>query len=207
MGELSLTTSQAAALDHIRQYADTRRAVANSSIAHMLKMSNLGQDVFESAVSKMKSHARVALHFHPDRLDFKLHSVAEDLLASGIYKSQFETKLSNGSVSAHPGGERDLWEQKIFGGHYTFEKASVAERPKYGALDLLRHPDGPAPRFGPCYLLLKPEVSRRCTFAYLDSHYDPQEKGTLDALEDIISALFSEVLIMVRCDFCLVGIR
>jgi len=135
MGELSLTTSQAAALDHIRQYADTRRAVANSSIAHMLKMSNLGQDVFESAVSKMKSHARVALHFHPDRLDFKLHSVAEDLLASGIYKSQFETKLSNGSVSAHPGGERDLWEQKIFGGHYTFEKASVAERPKYGALD------------------------------------------------------------------------
>jgi hypothetical protein len=25
------------------------------------------------------------------------------------------------------------------------------ERPKYGSLELIRHPDGPAPRFGSCY--------------------------------------------------------
>ena len=92
-----------------------------------------------------------------------------------------------------PGGERDLWEQKIFGGAYTFDSATVSERPKYGALDLMLHPDGPAPRFGSCYFLLKPAVSQRCTFTYLDSHYDPAEKGTYEEFDDILAALLTEV--------------
>lgn len=46
-----------------------------------------------------------------------MKSVAEALFEQGVYKSQFETLLSNGSVSAYPGGERDLWEKRIFEGH------------------------------------------------------------------------------------------
>ncbi len=52
-------------------------------------------------------------------------------------------------MSAYPGGERDLWEQRIFGGAYQFEGVTNNQRPKYGALNLMLHPDGPAPRFDP----------------------------------------------------------
>ena len=48
-----------------------------------------------------------------------MRNIAEALLEQGRYKSQFETLLSNGSVSAYPGGERDLWEKRIFGGHIS----------------------------------------------------------------------------------------
>ncbi|MNW57353.1 hypothetical protein D3C74_351510 [compost metagenome] len=76
-----------------------------------------------------------------------MKTVAEALLEQGIYKSQFETLLSNGSVSAYPGGQRDLWEERIFAGAYQLEDSTNEERPKYGALNLLLHPEGPAPRF------------------------------------------------------------
>jgi hypothetical protein len=100
--------------------------------------------------------------------------------------------LSSGSVSAHPGGARDLWEKQLFGGAYQQAGVDKSHRPKYGSLDLLGHADGPSPRFGSCYFLLKPEVNRRCTFTYLDSHQDPKEKGTLDEFDDIMAALLSD---------------
>ena len=110
-----------------------------------------------------------------------------------MYRSQFETGLSSGSVSAYPGGDRDRWEREIFGGAYHAEVATPADRPKYGALDLMLHPDGPSPRFGSCYLLLAPAASARCTFTYLDSHRNPEEKGTFEAFDDIVAALLTEV--------------
>ena len=57
------------------------------------------------------------------------------------------------------------------------------------------HPDGPAPRFGSCYFLLYPEVSRRSTFTYLDSHQNPTEKGTYEAFEMILAALLKEAYV------------
>ena len=45
-----------------------------------------------------------------------MRNIAEALLEQGRYKSQFETLLSNGSVSAYPGGERDLWEREYLEG-------------------------------------------------------------------------------------------
>ncbi len=53
-------------------------------------------------------------------------------------------------------------------------------------------PDGPAPRFGSCYFLLKPEVSYRSTFTYLDSHQDPKEKGTYEEFSLILAAMLED---------------
>jgi hypothetical protein len=131
------------------------------------------------------------LHFHPDRVDNQGRSVAQSLLECGYYRNQFETGVSNGKLSPHQGGPRDQWENQLFGG-YAATGIGSAERPKYGALDLLRHPDGPAPRFGSCYLVLKPAVCGRCTFSYLDSHRNPAERGTLAVFEDIFAALLTE---------------
>lgn len=158
-------------------------------------MSNISPATWGEALAKVRTHARVGVHFHPDRPDSGMKTVAESLLETGLYQSQFETQMSNGGVSAYPGGPRYQRETRLFGGAYDSDEATSTHRPKYGALELMRHPDGPAPRFGGCYLLLKPAVSRRCSFTYLDSHYDPKEKGTFDEFEDIAAALLSETFV------------
>jgi hypothetical protein len=190
--DCTLHPSQRAALAHIADYARARSAQARQAIAEIQAMSNLAADAFERGVANIKRHARIGLHFHPDRPHAQLQTVAESLLSSGLYKSQFETLISNGSVSAVPGGPRDVWEQKLFGGAYQLAGTTVAQRAKYGALALLQHADGPAPRFGSCYFLLAPRVSSRATFSYLDSHQEPLEKGCYDELDDIVAALFKE---------------
>lgn len=158
-------------------------------------MSNISNEKFEKAVEKIKTYARIGLHFHPDRPASDMKSVAASLLENGIYKSQFETGISNGSVSAFTGGARDLWELRNFQGAYQLEGTTNNQRPKYGALDLMLHPDGPAPRFGSCYFLLSPKVSSRATFTYLDSHQDPKEKGTFTEFDMILAALLEETFV------------
>lgn len=155
-------------------------------------MSNLDAAAFQRGVQSLKQHARIVLHFHPDRPTAQLQTVAESLLECGLYQSQFQTLISNGSVSAHPGGERDLWEQGLFGGAYHQPGTTAAHRPKYGALDVMRHTDGPCPRFGSCYFVLAQSVSERATFTYLDSHGAPPERGTLTELDDVSAALFKD---------------
>ncbi|GKU79031.1 hypothetical protein L3i20_v234280 [Paenibacillus sp. L3-i20] len=162
------------------------------TIRDILRMSNIERKTFEHAITKLKSYTNIALHFHPDRLDPTMKSVAEALLEQGIYKSQFETLLSNGSLSAFSGGERDVWEKKMFGGAYQINGSTNSERPKYEALNVMLHPDGPAPRFGSCYFLLSTEVSQRCTYTYLDSHQHPKEKGTYEEFDLIWAALMKD---------------
>lgn len=79
-----LKDCQRAALEHIRQHSAARREVAQETIAHLLEMSNIAQEDFPQALSSIQSHARVALHFHPDRLSQNLTSVADLLLTDGL---------------------------------------------------------------------------------------------------------------------------
>jgi hypothetical protein len=190
---VTLTPAQLAALDHVRLHARGRKNRALEEIDSVLIMSNVARSLFAQAMGQLKKNARVGLHFHPDRAGPDGKTVAQSLAESGMYKSQFETFISNGSVSAHAGGARDLWEQRLFGGAYDFENSTAAHRPKYGALDLLGHADGPSPRFGSCYFLLKPAIKQRCSFSYMDSHNDTAEKGTIDEFDDVMAALLVEV--------------
>nr|WP_240944286.1 DUF3626 domain-containing protein [Micromonospora thermarum] len=61
----------------------------------------------------------------------------------------------------------------MFGGAYQAAGVRPADRPKYGGLNLLDHPDGACPRFGSCHLRLRPEALARSTFTFGDSHLDP----------------------------------
>jgi hypothetical protein len=142
---------------------------------------------------------RVTLSFHPDRLCRGVPILAA-LAAEGVYRSQFETGTSNGGLTAHPGGDRFLWESRMFGGAY--DDAPPAARPKYGALNHRRRKTGGSPRFGSAHLRLRPEVLDRCTFCYPDSYFDPRDFGvasrmplialadadTRDKLDDYIEA-------------------
>jgi hypothetical protein len=113
---------------------------------------------------------RVMVHFHPD-WPFGETTVISAIAASRRYRSQFETAISNGGLTAHPGGNRWRWESRMFGGAY--DRAAAAERPVYGALDVHRRPIGAAPRFGSAHVRLAAHVLDRTTCCFPDSVFSP----------------------------------
>ncbi|MBT9254260.1 DUF3626 domain-containing protein [Phycicoccus sp. MAQZ13P-2] len=120
---------------------------------------------------------RVTVNFHPDRTSGG-RTVLEHLGHDRVYRSQFETGTSNGGLTAHPGGSRWRWEQRMFGGAY--DDAPAAERPRYGALDHRRRGLGGAPRFGSAHLRLATSVLPRTTFCFPDSVFLPTAVGTVE---------------------------
>jgi hypothetical protein len=123
---------------------------------------------------------RVTLNFHPDRVTGRA-SVLTHLAGEGVYRCQFETGSSNGGLTAHPGGDRWLWEQRIFG--HAYDDAPACERPKYGALNHRRRRIGGAPRFGSAHLRLNEPVLDRTTFCFPDSVLQPKDLGTADRFD------------------------
>jgi hypothetical protein len=192
---MRLTNAQQAARRHIEESVGRSQARARASVAQVLSSSGCPEALFDAAIESVRQYARVVLHFHPDRIGVKPITVAEALLEEGQYRSQFETGLSSGSLTAFPGGPRDGWERTIFGGAYHAADASNSERPKYGALELIRYPDGPWPRFGSCYFVLRQEVSRRSSFTFSGSEQpDAVERlGTIDRMECVLAPLLAEV--------------
>ena len=70
---------------------------------------------------------RVTLHFHPDRLVDGV-PILERMARDRVYRSQFETGVSNGGLTAYPGGDRWRWESRMFGAAY--DDGPPASRPK-----------------------------------------------------------------------------
>jgi len=127
---------------------------------------------------------RVTLHFHPDRLAGGvpiLRRMADD----GVYRSQFETGTSNGGLTASPGGDRWLWESRIFGGAY--DDGPAASRPKYGALNFRGRQVGGSPRFGSAHLRLAANVMKRVTFCYPDSFGEPDDFGVAARVSALVA--------------------
>lgn len=156
----------------------------------LLELLDGDEDGLAAAIAAF-SQARVVVHFHPDRLTRQGRTVAQGLLDDGRYHSQFETGHSNGSLTAFAGGERDLWEEKLFDGTYQ-NVPEGSERPKYGAIEIFPFSDGPAPRFGSCYLVLRGKVARRCTFCVGDSHLGPSQIGTTEYPEYLLMGLMEQ---------------
>ncbi|PTB62028.1 hypothetical protein BBK36DRAFT_1163360 [Trichoderma citrinoviride] len=192
---------QAAAIANIRAQALQLKPDALANINHIFRMSNIPIAKLDDVRKAIAQNARVALHFHPDRPSRNGRTVVESLLEDGTYRNQFETGISNGLVATQLGGARDEWERGLFSGAYhgfassgsdTLDAFDPSLRPKYGALDLMRNSDGPAPRFGSCYFLLRPEVSSRSTFTFGGSQAAPWDRGTIDEFDAILAALLEE---------------
>jgi hypothetical protein len=106
---------------------------------------------------------RVTLNFHPDRRVGEM-PILEAMARDGLYRSQFETGMSNGGLTAHSGGDRWSWESRIFGSAY--DEVLASQRPKYGSLNFRRRATGGSPRFGSAHLRLTQETLVRKTFCY-----------------------------------------
>lgn len=176
-----------AALGHVRAVVDGRADEAHERIAAVLDRA--GVDLDPDVLSRGAVAHPIGLNFHPDRLAVDGRLVARALLDDGVYRSQFVTGISNGGLSAHPGGDRDRWEERLFGGAYQHPGTTPEDRPVYGGLDLLARPDGPCPRFGSCHLRLRPHVAERATYCFGDSHTGPVDVGTADSFHLVLAAL------------------
>lgn len=139
-----------------------------------------------SAGSPIDPRLRVTVNFHPDRPTRDGPLVVQALGRDGIYRSQFVTGTSNGGLTSHPGGDRWIWEQRLFGGAYDDQPAEL--RPIYGTLNFRADPMGGAPRFGSAHLRLNAAVLARTTFCHPDSVFAPTHFGVADRMELIARA-------------------
>jgi Protein of unknown function (DUF3626) len=152
-----------------------------------------------SAGGPLDPALRVTMSFHPDRWVAGAPLLA--LMArDGTYRPQFATGTSNGGLTAHPDGDRWVWESRMFGGAY--DQAPPSERPTYGALNHRRWSVGGSPRFGSAHFRLTADVLPRTTFCYPDSVFDPVDfgvaercslldlaaQGEVDPLDDYVEA-------------------
>jgi hypothetical protein len=189
-----LTSVQSIALQHIEAAASERSAVALDSIAGIFEREAYAIEHYFGAIEAMRTHARIMLHFHPDRFGDETINVAESLLREGAYRNQFETGLSSASPTAYPGGERDEWERALFGGDYHTAGVLASERPKYGALELVRFSDGPTPRFGSCYFVLQGVMERTSlTFMGSEAPRAVDRPGTITQPHSVMAALLTEI--------------
>jgi Protein of unknown function (DUF3626) len=187
------SSAQRSALAHIQRRAEDARPAARARIAAILARTGASPSALDVLIAALDEHARTTLNFHPDRLLHDGSTVAENLLAQGRYRNQFETGITSGSRTAFRGGDRDGWEEKLFGGAYQEPAVQNEERPKYGALNLMQHVDGGSPRFGSCFLVLRRPMLERCTFTWGDSHEGPVHVGTLAVPEPLLAALLESV--------------
>ncbi|MCX4744586.1 DUF3626 domain-containing protein [Kitasatospora sp. NBC_01287] len=139
----------------------------------------IGHVAARSSGAAVDPDLRVTLNFHPDRL-VRGQWILEAMAVDGQYRSQFVTGTSNGGLTAHQGGDRWRWEQRIFGGAY--DEAPAHQRPVYGALNFRRQVVGAAPRFGSAHFRLGAEPVARCTFCYPDSFTEPADFGVAAAM-------------------------
>ena len=190
-----LSLSQRMALAHVADLVRRQQPDARARIIESLHRAGCSVEAFDSALECVRSHARVVIHFHPDRLGFTQMPVAAVLLEDGIYRNQFETGLSTGGLFPVAGSPRDSWERTLFGSAYHEGTVADSERPKYGALELVRYADGPIPRFGSCYFVLRPDVSNRTSFTFAGSE-DPRASerlGTIGVMDPVMAALLDEI--------------
>jgi hypothetical protein len=191
----SLLPYQYKAIEFIQKTAIKKREEALKAINTSLSRLGLDINEYKEAMINVQSHAKIDIHFHPERISISGKCVAEGFLEEGEFKSQFETGLSSGSPTAFKGGERDLWEKHLFGGAYQIDEASFINRPKYGALEIMYHPDGACPRFGSCFFMLNSDVSKRSTYTFGGSQEDDalEKTGTLSVMDSVMAALILEI--------------
>lgn len=116
----------------------------------------------------------VTLQFHPD-WPHGDGMVIESMAADGHYRSQFATGISNGGLTAFPGGDRWRWESRLFSGRY--DEGPPSDRPVYGAWNRRADPYGGGIRFGSSYVRLRAEAVNRSTFCFPDSVLEPVDVG------------------------------
>jgi len=177
---------QKLALDKVRENAKINNKEQKIYLEQVCKSFNIS--IVELVDQVLQSH--VTINFHIDRYSSNGKTVIENMIEQGQYHGQFQTGTTNGGKTAFIGGDRFLWEQRLF--HNVYPANSV-DRPKYGALNIFKYIDGASVRFGSCFFSLKKEIVDRCTLSYGDSSINPTTLCTSDTFEGVLADIFKDV--------------
>lgn len=177
---------QKLAIDRVREYARQFEAQNRRYIEKICGPLSVDARLLEQKLL----HSPITINFHPDRIAGNGRVIIENLMEQGEYRGQFQTKTSNGGMTAFEGGDRFLWEQRLFFDAYPRQ---AKDRPKYGALNLFNYADGASVRFGSCFFTLKPKVLERTTFSYGDSSENPSVLCTANTFSGILAGLLKNV--------------
>ena len=177
---------QAKAISNVRAYAEKYKTENQAFVEQICEMFNVDLNFLHHKVI----NSPITLNFHPDRQSNNQLLIIDSLMQQGLYHGQFHTGTTNGGKSAYIGGDRFLWEQRLFCNAYPHDSK---ERPKYGALNLFNYSDGASVRFGSSFFTLKSECIKKCTFAYGDSSTNPTALCTSDTFVNILAAVFEDV--------------
>lgn len=177
---------QRIAIERVRENAENKSKGCMLFLEPICK--RFGVDVEKLIHGAMQNP--VTLNFHPDRLCNNGKTVLENIMEKGQYHGQFRTGTTNGGKTAFFGGDRFLWEQRLFYDAYPF---NYLDRPKYGALNILKYLDGASVRFGSCYITLNKGILDRCTFSYGDSSTNPTTLCTSELFACVLADLFRDI--------------
>src|SRR3954471_8464659 len=186
--EVGLSAANRAAPESVRERAQRAQPRHVARIERVLAAAAVEADP-GALLAAAGRQGVLTVNFHPDRLLADGRTVAEALDRDGVYRSQFETSISNGGLTAYAGGARDLWERGLFAGAYHRSEVGAAERPRYGGLNLMNHRNGACPRFGSCHVELRPEAAARATLIFGDSAAGPTDVGLADAFAPVLAPL------------------
>jgi len=161
-------------------------------VKRILRAASINADI-GLLVEKLLYACEVTINFHPDRISNNGRLIIDNLFTDGEYHNQYKTGTSNGGLNSYMGGNRDLWEKRLFQGAYHDGNSALTDRPKYGGLNIHNYIDGASPRFGSCFFSMKPHIVKRCTFAFGDSNTNPENLGTAGHFYGIVKKLLQSV--------------
>ncbi|GAA0180945.1 DUF3626 domain-containing protein [Clostridium sediminicola] len=182
------------AIEFINMSSKKKETFDKEQIQKLLKQNLLEDIQIEKLINNIFQYSFVTINFHPDRISNRGTLIIEEILKEGMYYSQFKTGTTSGSKTAYTGGERDLWERELFGGHYHCKETNHDRRVKYGSLNIMNYKDGASPRFGSCYFKLNRNILDRCTFTFGDSYLKPKSTGTKDSFYSIMRTMLDEII-------------
>ena len=124
-GALMLKDYQNLAIKKVRENA--KEKIEEHRVYLERIINQFGVDV-EKLINQLLQ-SPITINFHPDRLSNNNKTVIDNLLEQGQYYGQFRTGTTNGGKTAFVGGDRFLWEQRLF---YNAYPDNAVDRPIYG---------------------------------------------------------------------------
>lgn len=152
-----LTAKQVKALT----YCKRKSKVFSNNVYGNLLIRFINKGLTENELTKTIEYIKIKA---PITINFNMEVLGKALSEDIKYKSRFEVN----NIKEY--GARQQWEDILFN-HIYNKDTEPFERVKYGALNILNHPDGLAvcKSYGDSFMVLKNHIKQRATFTLGDS--------------------------------------
>lgn len=155
----ALCRNQIRCINVLRGHARVLSEECREEVTNRITSMGYPAGTINEVTEYLGKNAPIVIHFKPEIF-------IEKALTDGIYRNLFELHTGGGCTSENI---RAQWESERF--MRIYDKKEPFERPKYGSMNVLNHPQGtkPAQAYGVGYLVINDEVRIRCTMASGDT--------------------------------------